>query len=68
MKLEKIKKIMIKWRDFYGQDICAVDEIVNATSKEELLRIINKHIEFIQDQNIDAISHAEEFRRSLKLE
>lgn len=68
MRLDTIKEMMIEWEDYYGQDICATDKIANATTKNELLEVINAHIKFIEMQNIDAVTHAENFKKSLKLE
>ena len=68
MRIEKIKKMMIEWKDYYGQDICAIDEIAEAATKQDLLKIIDSHIGFLEMQNIDAITHAENFKKSLNLE
>lgn len=68
MRLDTIKEMMIEWVDFYGQDICATDKIAEATTKKQLLEVINNHIKFLEMQNIDAITHSERFKKSLNLE
>jgi len=52
MRIEKIKKMMIEWKDYYGQDICAIDEIAEAVTKQDLLKIIDNHIGFLEMQNM----------------
>jgi len=68
VKLEVLKKKILKWTDFYGQDIVTTDEIEKAKTKKELKEIIKKHIDFLYDQHLDANSHAENFIRELDLD
>lgn len=67
MTIEKIKKEMLKWRDFYGGDISDTEEIKTATSKEELNRIMEKHRQFLEDMLRDADSHLDNFKRKVSL-
>ena len=67
MTIEKIKEEMLKWRDFYGGDISDTEEIKNATSKEELNRIIEKHRQLLEDMLRDADSHLDNFKRKVDL-
>ena len=43
MKIEKIKKEMIEYRDFYGGDLLESNEIKNCKTKKELAKIIEHH-------------------------
>ncbi len=67
MTIEKIKEEMLKWRDFYGGDISDTEEIKNATSKEELNRIMEKHRQLLEDMLRDADSHLDNFKRKVGL-
>lgn len=67
MKIEKIKKEMLKWRDFYGGNIIYTEEIKNATSKEELNEIMEKYRQFLEAMLRDADSHLDNFKRKVGL-
>lgn len=67
MKIALIKQKMLKWRDFYGQDFAEWDKIEKATTKKELAEVMNNHIHFLEAQNIDALCHAEGFKKVLGL-
>ena len=67
MTIEKIKEEMLKWRDFYGGDISDTEEIKNATSKEELNSIIEKHRQLLEDMLRDADIHIDNFKRKVGL-
>ena len=59
-KLEKLKKEMLKWEDFYSQDIVWTDRIEEATTFKELYRIMQDHRDFLVEQNNDATDHLDE--------
>ena len=61
MDLHNIRQKLLRWKDFYGQDIVYTDEIKKAKNKKMLKEILQKHIDFLRMQNIDAICHAEQF-------
>ena len=67
MNVREIKDAMLSWCDFYGQDLVETDRIKSAKSKKELFEVLNDHINFLQYQNIDAINHAEMFKKKLGL-
>lgn len=67
MKIKDIKDKMLKWHDFYDQDIASTDLIEKAKTKKELKNIIKSHIQWIQNQNLDAVNHAESFIEELNL-
>ncbi len=67
MKIKEIKEEMLNWHDFYGQDIGPTDEIKKAKTKRQLYEIMRGHIYFLETQNIDAITHAENFIKKLGL-
>ena len=56
-KLEKLKKEMIAWRDFYEQDIPCWDRIEAATTPKELYQIMQDHRHFLELQATDAETH-----------
>lgn len=65
MKIKDIKSKMLKWSDYYGGDIMQRDKIEKAKTKLEPFNIMNGHIRFLELQNIDAINHAENFKKDL---
>lgn len=67
MKIEKIKEMMLEYRDFYGGDLLNVDDVFNAETEDELKTIIDKHEDHIQQMERDAISHLNHFRKDLGL-
>jgi len=67
LTVAEIKHKVLEWEDFYGQDIVQTDLIKKAKSKKVIKEIINNHIRWLQDQNIDAIKHAEQFIEELGL-
>ncbi len=67
MKLSEMKKRMNKFKDFYGGDLIAVDAICKATSKKRLAEVIAAHHKYLELQNIDALTHLENFEKELGL-
>ncbi len=67
MKLEDMKKEMLNWSDFYGQEIVATDMILKAKTKSDLKDVLIGHISFLEHQHIDAITNADIFMRKLGL-
>ena len=65
MKIKDIKSKMLKWNDYYGGDIMQRDRIDKAETRAELYGIMKEHIRFLELQNIDAITHAENFSKKL---
>ena len=63
MKLGTMKELVVEWIDYYGQDIADTQKIADAKTIEELIEVINDHIRFLRLQNIDAITHAENFKK-----
>lgn len=68
MKIAKIKKEMIAYRDFYGGPLLEVDFIEDKTTKEELADIIDTHNSFLECQLCDAQSSLERFKRKVGLD
>jgi hypothetical protein len=66
--IKRIKQKLLNWRDFYGQDIADTEEIKKANSIKKLKDVVKKHITFLENQNIDALRHAEEFMDSISKE
>jgi hypothetical protein len=48
MNIKTIKEKMIKWYDFYGQDIGLIDEIKKAKTKRELYNVMRGHVHFLE--------------------
>jgi len=65
MTINQIKKEMLEWTDFYGQDITSKDMIENAKTKNELSEVLDAHSRFLEDQAIDAQSHLNNFRKKI---
>jgi len=68
MKIKAIKKKMANYRDFYDGDLLEVSEIENATTKEELAKIIENHRNYMEAMLSDANSHLDNFKRKLGLD
>lgn len=67
MELNKIKKEMIEWKDFFGGDIPDTEEIKNAKTKNELQQILHRHSSRLEDMLSDAQSHLANFKKKLGL-
>lgn len=67
MKIENIKKEMLKYRDFYGGELLDVCAIEKATTKEELEKIIERHRSHIEAMLSDANRHLDNLKRRCKL-
>ena len=67
MKIEKIKQKMIEWHDFYGGDLLNWEGIEKAKTKKDLAKIFNEHENFLEMQNLDALSHIKNFKKELGL-
>jgi hypothetical protein len=67
MTIENIKKEMLKYRDFYGGNLLEVGEIENATTKEELEKIIENHRSHMEAMLSDANGHLDNLKRKCKL-
>jgi len=65
MTIKKMKEELFKWTDYYGQDLVNTEIIKKAKTKQDCINIINAHINFLWQQNIDAITHAEQFKKKL---
>ena len=67
MTLSQIKREMLVWTDFYGQDIVEKDLIQKAKTKNDLYEILKDHRRFLQLQADDARGHIEQFMTELGL-
>lgn len=67
MTIEKIKKEMSEYRDFYGGDLLDSSEIESATTKEELNNIVERHRSHMESMFSDASSHLDSLKRKCKL-
>ena len=59
-KVERLKKDMMTWKDFYGKHIVSTEQIQNATSMKELKEIMHEHRAFLEEQNANALKHLDE--------
>jgi len=67
MKIKEIKNKLLKWKDFYGQDIADTEGVKNAKTQKELKEILYKHRDFLEMQNIDATQNLDNFIADLGL-
>lgn len=67
MKIEDLKKEILNFEDFYGQDIVQTDLIQKSKTKKQLLYILLDHRRFLEDQNCDALTHIDNFIKKLSL-
>lgn len=67
MLIKEIKKKLLKWFDFYGQDIVWTDDIEACVTKQDCYDILQRHKRFLDDQNNDATSHLNNFKKELGL-
>ena len=66
--VDKIKKKMLEWRDFYGADIFYSEEIGAAKSKRDLKKILDDYFKHMELRECDARSHFNEFVKALRLD
>ena len=67
MKIIEIKKELLNWEDFYGQDIADTDAIERAKTKQELQKVLQRHRDWLENQNIDALQNLDSFMEDLDL-
>ena len=67
MKLEQIKKEMMKFSDFYGGDLLCRGDISSASTKEDLAKIIESHRRHMKMMAIDADFHLDHFKKRIGL-
>ena len=67
MNIKQIKNKMLKWRDYYGQDIPDYEKINNAKNKKELKEILYDHGNFLADQYTESLYYLNDFIKSLGL-
>ena len=68
MKLQDIKKQMLEYRDFFGGDLLDVAEVEKAKTKKQLVGIINRHNQHLDDMVADAQQHLKGFKRKVGLD
>ena len=68
MKIDVIKKEMLKFIDFYGGDLISNGSIKGAKTREELSAIIEQHRNYMEDMLCDANAHLDNFKRKLGLD
>jgi hypothetical protein len=64
-RLTDAKKKLSTYTDFYGGDIISKDEIHRAKSFDDLEKVVQRHLRYIEDMSIDAKTHLETFRSEL---
>jgi hypothetical protein len=65
-KIERIKKEMLEWRDFYDADIFYTGEIKKAKTEEDLKAVLSMYAKHMEDRECDARSHFDDFVKSLR--
>ena len=61
LTIKQIRKKLLQWEDFYGQDLVNTDNIKKCKTKNDCLVILQSHRRFQEDQNIDAGSDLDSF-------
>lgn len=67
MTIKKKKEKMLKFGDYYGGDLLSLDIIEKAKTNEDLRNCLHRHTKYLEDQNIDALTHLDCFKRELGL-
>lgn len=67
MKIEQIKREMLKYRDLFGGDIFYTQEIKEATTKQQLADIIERYRWHLEDALSDAKGHLYSFKKRVHL-
>lgn len=57
MTIERIKKELLKYTDFYGGDIYDTEAIEKATTKQDLAAVIENHRTHLEHMLCDAGTH-----------
>jgi hypothetical protein len=65
MKINDIKKEMLKFEDFYGGDLLNISDIEKSKTKRELAEIIENHRSHMESMLCDAQRHLDNFKRKL---
>ena len=65
MSIEQIKKKLLEWRDFYGQDITDTDAIKSVKTRDDVRKVLEKHRVFLENQATDASTDIDEMERKL---
>ena len=58
---------MLLFNDFYGGDLISLEDILNSKTNKDLKECLQKHYRYLEDQNIDALSHLDRFMKELDL-
>ncbi len=67
LNINQIKKKLLQWEDFYGQDLLNIDDIKKCKTKSDCLIILQLHRRFQEDQSIEAGTHLDSFITELGL-
>lgn len=67
MSIEEIKQRILDHKDFFGGDFIFVQELEEATTKEEIGRVLDRQRNHLEDMLSDALSSHDSFKQSLKL-
>ncbi len=67
MKISEIKKEMIEFRDFFGQDLISFSEIEKCKTRKQLAKLIQEHDCHLEAIISDAQSHLGRFKEKLGL-
>lgn len=64
--MDRMKNAMMEFKDFHGGELSKLDAVKDAKTKDELLKIIDAHSDFLENVARDAQSHLERFKRRLR--
>jgi hypothetical protein len=68
MDIDEIKIKMLNYIDYYGGGLINEYDIMNATTKEQLIDIIRSHRRFMEYMLSDALGSLKSFELTLNLE
>ena len=67
MNIREIKKRMIAYTDFHGQDIPDTEAIKKAKNKQELKNVLDDYRRLLENQHIDSLTYHDKFIKELGL-
>ncbi len=57
---------MLDFEDFHGGDLIDLEAVRSAKTNAELRKAIQSHVNFLEDQLLDALGHLQQFEKELK--
>jgi len=67
MEIDEIKKQMLSYKDLFGNKLLGYSNIETASTKEDLISILEEHESHIEQSANDAIRSLNKFQEKLEL-